>query len=124
MDREQLRSSPELGVVAADGDRLRHVEGVLENELHVVGGAQAGKEQVFRGDGSAQHAGDALSLGALGNARDPVDALRRRRFRHQVLTSGSKVRYDWHPALPCNVQQYMMSFRTRLLQRSAQLYKH
>lgn len=52
-DREQLCSSPEFGAVAADGDCLRHVEGVLEDKLHVVGGAQAGEEQVLRGDGAA-----------------------------------------------------------------------
>lgn len=58
-----------------------------------MGGAQAGEEQVLRGDGPAQHVGDALGLGALGNAGDPMDALLgRSRLRRSVLTTGSKVR--------------------------------
>lgn len=57
-----------------------------------MGGAQAGEEQVLGGDGPAQHAGDALGLGALGNAGDPMDALPGRSLRRRVLTTGSKVR--------------------------------
>jgi len=44
------------------GDRLRDVEGVFKDELHVLGGAQVGVEQVPGGDGLAQHVGDALGL--------------------------------------------------------------
>lgn len=68
-------ASPELGVVAEDGDRLRHVEGILQDELHVFGGAQAGVEQVLGGDGLAQHAGDGLRLPVVVFQLNPFGSL-------------------------------------------------
>ena len=40
-------------------------EGVPQDELHVLCGAQAGVEGVAGGDGLAQHAGDGLRLAAV-----------------------------------------------------------
>lgn len=61
--RQEL--SPELRVVDLDGHRVLGVVGVLKRELEELGSAQGGIECVLRGDGQAQHAGDALGLGAL-----------------------------------------------------------
>lgn len=55
-------NSPELGIIAVNGDRLRHVRGVFKDKLHVLCRAQAGKQQVLGGDVLAQHIGDVLSF--------------------------------------------------------------
>jgi hypothetical protein len=44
---------------------VRGAEGVPQDELQVLGGAQAGVEGVAGGDGLAQHAGDGLRLAAV-----------------------------------------------------------
>lgn len=104
--RVQPCFSPEVGVVAADGDRLRHAERVPEDKLHVVGGAQAGEEQVLCSDGPAQHVGDALCLGTLGNAGDLMDASWGRRLLGRELPSRKQSQTSediyWHPKYEAN----------------------
>lgn len=50
-----------------NGDRLRYIEGIFKDKLHVFSSAQAGVEQVLGGDGLAQHVGNARRLIALFN---------------------------------------------------------
>lgn len=87
-------ASPELGVVAANGDRLRHVEGVFQDKLHVLGGSQAGEEQVLRGDGLAEHIGDAFCLAALGKVADLTEISGRAGLLRQILTTESNVKHQ------------------------------
>lgn len=80
--------------MAANGDRLRHVEGVFQDKLHVLGGAQAGEEQVLRGDGLAQHIGDAFCLAPLGKVAALTELSRRAGLLRQILTSESNVKHQ------------------------------
>lgn len=87
-------TSPEFGVVAANGDRLWHVEGVFQDKLHVLGGAQAGEEQVLRGDGLAQHIGDTFCLAAFGKVADLMEISGWAGLLRQILTTKSNVKHQ------------------------------
>lgn len=78
-------NSPELRVVAVNGDRLRHIEGIFEDKLHVLSRAEAGIQQVLCGDGLAQHIGDALCLAALCNGFDLMKFFGQSAFLHLSL---------------------------------------
>lgn len=69
-------NSRELGIVAENGDRLRHVGGVFEDKLHVLCRAQADKQQVLGGDVLAQHIGNVLSFTLLRSRLHPIACIR------------------------------------------------
>lgn len=55
-------TSPELRIIAVDGDCLRSVERVFQHKFHVLSRAEAGKKLMRGGDGVAKHVANALSL--------------------------------------------------------------
>lgn len=57
--------SPELFVVATDGEHLRDLQGVFKEKLHVLCSAQAGEQQVLGGHVVDEHVGDGLGFSAL-----------------------------------------------------------
>lgn len=69
-------NSRELGIVADNGDRLRHVGGVLQDKLHVLCGAQADKQQVLGGDVLTQHIGNVLRFTLLRRRLHPTGCVR------------------------------------------------
>lgn len=81
------RVLPELRVVAVNGDRLRYIEGIFKDKLHVLSRSQAGVEQVLGGDGLAQHVGNARRLIALFNGFDWIKFFGQLGFLIPILTN-------------------------------------
>lgn len=70
-----------------NGDRLRDVEGIFKDKLHVLSGAQAGVEQVLGGYGPAQHVADCLRLAVLPAGFDLMRFSGKPGFRSPILTA-------------------------------------
>ena len=69
-----------------NSDRLRYIEGIFKDKLHVLSRAQAGVEQVLGGDGLAQHAGNALRFIALFSGFDWIKFFGQPGFLIPILT--------------------------------------
>lgn len=60
-----MHISPELWVIAFNGDCLRNVEWILEHKFEELSCSECGVQSVFGSDGLREHVGDLLCFTAF-----------------------------------------------------------